>query len=274
MINAADFTTIAREVKARSGAVLTPGMSGAIEIRLQPLARREGFTTISDYIAAARSRVDGAMWNAITDHLAQSETRFFRDRGVMARLKNELLPQVQQHRGGERVRIWSAACSTGQEPYSIAMTIEELNDSGANIGADILATDLSERLIEKAQSGLYTQFEVQRGLPIRKLIAHFERAHDLWRISDRMRAAIRFEQFNLMKHPGTLGQFDIVMLAHVLPSFDAEMQRAVLIRIGEILSPTGVIILGDREAVPDECEAFELSGGGVLRKQLTARAAA
>ena len=273
MISDADFTTIAREVKARSGAVLTPSMSGAIEIRLQPLARREGFTTIGDYIAAARSRIDGAMWSAITDHLAQSETRFFRDRGVMALLKNEILPQMQQHRGGERVRIWSAACSTGQEPYSIAMSIDELNDSGANIGADLFATDLSERLIDKAQSGLYTQFEVQRGLPVRKLIAHFERAHDLWRISDRMRAAIRFEQFNLMKHPGTLGQFDIVMLAHVLPSFDSEMQRGVIGRIGEILSPTGVIVLGEGETAPDGCENVHCAGG-VIRKRQAARAAA
>lgn len=273
MISEADFTTIAREVKARSGAVLTPGMSGAIEIRLQPLARREGFTTIGDYIAAARSRVDGAMWSAITDHLAQSETRFFRDRGVMARLKNEILPQMQQQRAGERVRIWSAACSTGQEPYSIAMTIEELNDCGANIGADILATDLSERLIEKAQSGLYTQFEVQRGLPIRKLIAHFERAHDLWRIADRMRAAIRFEQFNLMKHPGMLGQFDIIMLGHVLPSFDIELQRAVISRLGEVLSPAGIIVVGDGETAPDGCESLQFAAG-VIRKPQAARAAA
>ncbi|MBL8538342.1 MAG: protein-glutamate O-methyltransferase CheR [Hyphomonadaceae bacterium] len=273
MLNDAEFEVIAREVKARSGAVLTRDMGGAIDIRLQPIARREGFASVPEYIAAARIRADGAMWNAIADNLAQSETRFFRDRAQMVRLLSDILPRALQRRGHERARIWSAACSTGQEPYSIAMLIEDMREQGLNPAVEITATDISDRLLEKARSGLYTQFEVQRGLPIRKLIAHFERSGDLWRIADRMRAAVRFEQFNLMKHPGQLGQFDIVVLAHVLPSFDIDTRRAVLSRVRDVLAPEGVILLGDGESLPEGCEGLALNGG-VVCKAGAARAAA
>jgi chemotaxis protein methyltransferase CheR len=273
MLNDAEFALIAREVKTRSGAVLTREMAGAIEIRLQPLARREGFSSVAEYIAAARIRADGPMWASIADHLAQSETRFFRDRAQFQRLREEIIPKALQRRGGERVRIWSAACSTGQEPYSIAMIIENLRDEGLNPAVELTATDLSDRLLEKARSGLYTQFEIQRGLPIRKLVAHFERAGDLWRISDRMRSSVRFENFNLMKHPGQFGQFDIIVLAHVLSSFDMHTRVGVLSRAREVLAPDGVILLGAGEAPPEECEglAFENS---VIRAPRSARAVA
>ncbi|MBY0564115.1 MAG: protein-glutamate O-methyltransferase CheR [Hyphomonadaceae bacterium] len=273
MLTDADFATIATEVRARSGAVLTPDMGGAIEIRLQPQARREGFTSVSDYVAAARTRLDGAIYSAIADSLAQSETRFFRDRSVFKRLKEELIPQALQRKGRERIRIWSAACSTGQEPYSIAMTIEDLRESGSDPTAEIVATDFSERLIEKARSGLYTQFEIQRGLPIRKLIAYFERANDLWRISDRMRAAVRFEPFNLMKHPGQLGKFDIVVLAHVLSGFDLETRRGVLARVAEVVAPEGCIIFGAGEPLPEGVEGLRFENG-VVRPARAARVAA
>lgn len=273
MLNDAEFELIAREVKTRSGAVLTRDMAGAIDIRLQPLARREGFASVPEHIAAARIRADGGMWNAIVDQLAQSDTRFFRDRAQFQRLRQHILPRAMQQRGHERVRIWSAACSTGQEPYSLAMIIEEMREEGLNPAVEVIATDISERLLEKARSGLYTQFEIQRGLPIRKLIAHFERSGDLWRIVDRVRAAVRFEQFNLMKHPGQFGQFDIVILAHVLPSFDIETRRAVLARARETLTPEGVIILGEGESLPEGVEGLA-SDAGIVRKSGAARAAA
>jgi chemotaxis protein methyltransferase CheR len=128
-------------------------------------------------------------------------------------------------------------------------------------------------LLEKARAGLYTQFEVQRGLPIRKLIAYFEKAGDLWRISDRMRAGVRFEQQNLMKHPSQLGQFDIIILAHVLPSFDHETRIDVLRRIADALTPNGVLLLGAGETLPEGCDAFTLEAG-VARKPVSARVAA
>jgi len=273
MLNDAEVALIAREVKARSGAVLTKDMAGAIAIRLQPLARREGFASVPELIGAARIRADGALWNAIADNLTQSDTRFFRDRSQFEKLRTDLIPAALAKRGHERVRLWSAGCATGQEAYSIAMIVDEMRNQGLNPAIEIIATDLSERLLDKARAGLYTQFEVQRGLPIRKLIAYFEKASDLWRISDRLRAGVRFENFNLMKHPGQLGQFDIIVLAHVLPSFDHETRVEVLRRVADALSPDGVLLLGAGETLPEGCDSFTLENG-VARKPPNQRVAA
>jgi chemotaxis protein methyltransferase CheR len=273
MLNDAEVALIAREVKTRSGAVLTREMGGAIAMRLMPLARREGFGSVHELVGAARIRADGSIWNAIADFLAQSETRFFRDRALFKRLSGEILPAAIARRGHERIRVWSAACSTGQEAYSIAMLIEELHEQGLNPACEIVATDFSGRLIEKARAGLYTQFEVQRGLPIRKLIAHFEKTGDLWRIADRLRASVTFSAHNLLKHPGALGQFDVVLLCHVLGGFDPEMRSAVMLRVADALNPQGVIVLGEGETLPAECEGL-VCENGVVTKKNAARAAA
>ncbi|HVV32046.1 MAG TPA: protein-glutamate O-methyltransferase CheR [Vitreimonas sp.] len=273
MLSEAEFALVAREVKARSGQMLTPEIAGVIETRLQPIARRETLMSVGELIAAARNRPDGKLWIAITDALAQTETRFFRDRAQFDVLRTKLIPDALKRRGHERIRIWSAGCSTGQEAYSIAMTLEELRDTGVNAAAEIVASDFSDRLLDKARAGLYTQFEVQRGLPIRKLIAHFEKAGDLWRISDRLRASVKFENHNLLKHPGPLGSFDIVILSHVLGAFDAETRTAVIAHAADALAPQGAIVLGVGETLPENCAELDLTGGVVTRK-IAAKAAA
>jgi chemotaxis protein methyltransferase CheR len=153
------------------------------------------------------------------------------------------------------------------------MTLEGLRDTGVNAAAEIVASDFSDRLLDKARAGLYTQFEVQRGLPIRKLIAHFEKAGDLWRISDRLRASVKFENHNLLKHPGPLGSFDIVILSHVLGAFDAETRTAVIAHAADALAPQGAIVLGVGETLPENCAGLDLTGGVVTRK-IAAKAAA
>ena len=273
MLSEAEFALVAREVKARSGALITREMMGAAEMRLQPIARRENFASVGELIAAARIRPDGYFWTQITDALALCETRFFRDRQIFARLASEIIPAALTRRGHERARIWCAGVATGQEAYSIAMIIEDMRAEGLNPAAEIVASDFSERLLDKARAGLYTQFEVQRGLPIRKLIAHFEKAGDLWRISDRLRASVRFESHNLMRHPGELGSFDIIILAHVLSSFDPIMRSEVLTRLADALAPEGVIVLGAGEALPEGVEGFTFADG-LATPEKNARAAA
>jgi chemotaxis protein methyltransferase CheR len=272
MLNDAEFALVAREVKARSGAVLTRDMAGAMVMKLTPLARRENYASVHELIAAARIKAEGALFNAITEYLANSETRFFRDKAQFEQIRTTLLPDALARRGHERVRIWSAACATGQEPYSIAMIVEEMREQGLNPAVEIFASDASERLLDKARAGLYTQFEVQRGLPIRKLIAHFEKAGDLWRISDRLRAGVKFEKHNLLKHPGEHGRFDIIVLSHVLGAFDAETRISVLARVADVLAPGGAIVLGAGETCP-EVEGL-VCDGGVLRHASEKRAAA
>lgn len=268
MLSDSDILLVAREVKARSGAVLTREMAGAVDIRLQGLARREGFRSSGELIAAARMKPEGGLWNGITDALAQSETRFFRDRAQFARLRSQVLPDALARRG--RVRVWCAACSTGQEAYSVAMVVDDLRAEGLDPAVEIVASDFSERLLEKARAGLYTQFEVQRGLPIRKLIAHFEKADDLWRISERMRASVRFERHNLLTHPSVLGRFDIVMLAHVLASFDAQTRLGVIARAADTLQPGGVIMLGAGETLPEGADGLVFEAE-LVRKARAAR---
>jgi chemotaxis protein methyltransferase CheR len=273
MLNEAEFALVAREVRARSGAVLVREVAGQAEIRLTPLARREGFATVTELIAAARIRADGALWTSITEALAQSDTRFFRDKTLTEAFRTNLLPAALKRRGHERVRVLCAGCSTGQEPYSLAMIVDDIRNEGVNAAVEIVGVDFSERLLEKARSGLYTQFEVQRGLPIRKLIAHFEKAGDLWRISDRLRAAVRFETHNLMKHPGALGQFDIIVLTHVLNAFAPETRGEIVTRLADALAGEGVIVIGADEQLPAACEGFAAQAG-VIRRADTARVAA
>lgn len=265
MLTEADIALVAREVKARTGATITPELAGPVEIKLTPLARRESFMSVSELVTAARGRPDGALWNLIADALAQSDTRFFRDRDLFKRLHKEIIPAAAERRGAASIRIWSAGCSTGQEPYSIAMLLEDMRAEGFAHPFDIIATDHSGRLLEKARAGLYTQFEVQRGLPIRKLITHFEKAGDLWRICDRMRAAVRFEHHNLLKHPGGLGEFDIIMFAHVLPGLDPNIRAETLTRVSEVLAPGGVILLGAGETLPSGCAGFQIEDGVASR---------
>jgi chemotaxis protein methyltransferase CheR len=274
MLNDAEFAIVARETKQRSGAVLTREMAGAAEVRLTPLSRREGFGSVTEMLSAARTRADGKLWAGIADALAQTDTRFFRDRAMFKRLADEILPRKFLSRGHERVRIWAAACGTGQEAYSIAMTLAELRKSGANLACEIVATDMSQRLIDKARSGLYTQFEVQRGLPIRSLIEHFERAGDLWRIADRLRAGVRFETHNLLQHPGQLGQFDIILLCNVIGSFDEATRIATLDRIADAMHPDAVLIMGAGEHLPPGADGFAVEDGLLVRKKTSARRAA
>lgn len=273
MLNDAEFAIIARETKQRSGAVLTREMAGAAEARLTPISRREGFGSVAELLAAARTRPDGKLWGSIAEGLAQTETRFYRDKPTFERLANEILPLKFLHRAHERVRIWASACGTGQEAYSIAMTIDELRKSGANLACEIVATDMSQRLIDKARSGLFTQFEVQRGLPIRKLIEHFEKSGDLWRISDRMRASVKFDTHNLMQHPGVLGQFDVVLCCNVLGALDEETRRATYDRLNDALHPDGILILGAGETLPDGVDGLAIEDGVIVRKNAARKAA-
>jgi chemotaxis protein methyltransferase CheR len=274
MLAEADFAYIAREMKARAGLVLGANAQAATEARLAPLARREGFASAAEFVTAARLRRDEKLWSAIADALLPAETRFFHSRALFAALKSDILPGLFAKKSG-RLKIWCAGVSTGQEAYSLAMLIEELRAEGAP-GADILATDMSERLLDKARSGLYTQFEIQRGLPIRKLIEHFEKVSDLWRISDRMRAGVRFAQHNLLQETGGYGPFDLVLCCNVLCGMEAGTRKGVAERIAAACTPDAVLALGETERAPEETDAFVSAAGGsyVLTRNAGWRAAA
>jgi chemotaxis protein methyltransferase CheR len=262
MLAEADFSFIAREVKARSGLVLDADQAYLIETRLGPIARRENLASVGELAVAARQRRDERLTWQISDALLTNETSFFRDRTPFRTLRHRIIPELQRARGSEKIRIWCAAASTGQEPFSIAMMIDEMRAEGRGGDIEIIATDISERVLEKARAGLYSQFEVQRGLPIQMLLRHFEKAGELWRIADRIRAMVRFQRFNLLDDIRPLGKFDIILCRNVLTSFDPATKHAVLDKIAAQMNEDAVLVLGAGETAANVTDAFTATDAG------------
>jgi chemotaxis protein methyltransferase CheR len=238
-----DLERIAALVKAACGIVLETDKPAAIESRLGAVARREGFTTVEALAERLSVEPDKALVRAVIDALRVSETQFFRDRAPFAMFRDEVLPAFAAIRQGRPIRVWSAGCSTGQEPYSLAIAAAE----AAVCEVEVVGTDVSERCLEKAKTGVYTQFEVQRGLPIRLLVKHFEKVDENWRISPRLRQMVRWGRFNLMNNPEPLGRFDVIFCRNVVSQFDVPTRTATLERLGKALADDGLLFLGQSE---------------------------
>jgi chemotaxis protein methyltransferase CheR len=236
-------------LKARSGLMLPLDKAYLVETRLGPVARKEGFGSTVELIEVLRLRPTEALAAAVTDAMSNTETWFFRDRTPFDQFRDEVLPALARARPGGTVRVWCAGVSTGQEAYSLAMLADEASGEFADVGLQIVATDLSRRCLEKAHAGLYTQFEVQRGLPIRLMVKHFGREEENWRISARLRGAVRFRVANLLDDASALGRFDAVFCRNVLSGFDEPTRSAVLERIAAQLADDGVLVLGAAETV-------------------------
>jgi chemotaxis protein methyltransferase CheR len=174
--------------------------------------------------------------------MALPESEFFRDREVFTRLAEDVVPALARARAGEPVRVWSAACGTGQEIYSLAMLLADA--PGPSCKVELFASDLSERSLEKAQSGLYSQFEVQRGLPARVLVRHFETQGESFALSPRIRQMVRWRRVNLMDDLSRMGQFDLVLCRNVLAQYAPEAVGRVVSQLRSALAPGGRLALG------------------------------
>jgi chemotaxis protein methyltransferase CheR len=256
-----DLAFVATLARAKAGLLLGPERAFFVESRLATLARREDEASVESLVARLRAGPEEPLARAAVEALATPETSFFRDRAPFDHLRDEVLPELAATRPDGRVRIWCAGCSTGQEPYSLAMMAEENASELPGLKLDILATDLSARALEKAQSGLYTQFEVQRGLPIRLLIRYFDNLGDNWQVTPRLRQAVRWGRLNLMNDFAKLGRFDIILCRNVLSYFDAAPRQQVLRRLAGSLADDGCLLLGSGEAAALP-EAFEPARGG------------
>ncbi len=244
-----DRALAARLCAERTGVRLDPEKAYLIESRLSPLARREGFTGVGDLMRTIRDRQEARLVQAAVEALATRETGFFQDPTLFATLRDEILPKLARSRPGEPVRIWVAACGGGQEVYSVAMTVADAPWAGARI--EIFASELSERQLEKAQAGLYSQFEVQRGLPARMLVRHFERRDDAFMVSPRLRQMIRWRAANLLDEAGRLGRFDLIVCRGVLATMTEEARLRVLAGFCGALAPDGVLVLKPGEAAAE-----------------------
>lgn len=215
-----------------------------MESRLGVVARREGYASISDLVRALRDRGEERLVWAVVEVMAPSASPFFRDPEVFERLADDLASRAAM---GRPVRVWSAACAGGQEIFSLAMLMEERGISGV----ELFASDLSQRLIEKAQAGVYEPLEVQQGLSARRLVRHFENCDEGFRLQARVRQRVRWRRMNLMDIPAGVGAFDVILCRNVLGALLPEARTRVLAHLAEALRPGGQLVLGVDECAPD-----------------------
>lgn len=251
----AEISVLADLTRRRSGVVIDPDKTYVIESRLAPIARRQGFISLSELISELQQRKDEALLWAAVEALAPTETQFFRDRTPFQQIAAEVLPALAR-KGRQSARAWSAGCSTGQEPYSLAMLAEEERGKYGPMTIEIIATDLSERSLEKAAAGIYTQFEVQRGLPSKLLIKYFDKVDDHWMLSGRIRQAVRLQRQNLLTDVRGSGPFDLVLCRNVLSAFEPATARGVLEQIAGELAPDGYLVMGAYETSAHHSPAF------------------
>jgi chemotaxis protein methyltransferase CheR len=253
----ADLQLVAAIVQERAGIVLGVDKAYLMESRLVTVARQFGFAGLDDLALALRRAPAEPLLAAVTEALATHETSFFRDGRPFEQLASIVLPRLISARAADRsLRIWSAAASTGQEAYSIAMCLDERQPPLTGWRLSILGTDLACAAVERARQARYSPFEVQRGLSPQRLARHCRRDGDDWVIEDRLRALTTFSQRNLLQGCRQLGRFDVIFLRNVLIYFDLATRRRVLEDVAQMLPDDGVLFLGGTETVLGVTEAL------------------
>jgi chemotaxis protein methyltransferase CheR len=250
-----DYEFLRKLLKERSGLDLSSDKQYLVESRLIPLARRAGLSGIAELVAKIKGGAD-ALTSEVVEAMTTNETFFFRDRIPFDHLRETILPALVQARANRRsLRIWCAASSTGQEPYSVAMCVKEFA-ALAGWRVEIVATDLSQEVLEKSRAGIYSQFEVQRGLPIQLLVKYFMQTGELWQLNADIRAMVQHRQLNLLQDFAQLGTFDVIFCRNVLIYFDQDTKVGVFDRLSRMLEPDGVLLLGAAESVVGISDAF------------------
>ncbi len=250
-----EFEFLASLLKRGSGLSLSPGKADLIMGRLKAVAERQGFSSLAALVQALRNG-DERLEHSVIEAAATRDTSFFRDSVAFDALRGQILPALLRVRAAnKRLRIWSAAAATGQEPYSLAMVIDE-TPQFAGWEIDILATDVSAHAIERARSGLFSEAEVQRGLPLRLLSKYFRKEPSGWRISDELRNRVELRVFNLMDCFAGLGMFDVIFCRNVLMYLDPEAKSDILERLAGSLERDRYLVLGAAETMLGACESF------------------
>jgi chemotaxis protein methyltransferase CheR len=256
-VTPADYDYLRKLLKERSGLMLSSDKQYLVESRLTPLARKAGLASLGDLVGRLKTPNEKLIVDVV-EAMTTNESFFFRDKIPFDHFRETIMPSVLASRARDkRVRIWSAAASTGQEPYSIAMCLKEMKDRLSGWRVEIIGTDLSLEVLDKAKAGIYSQFEVQRGLPINFLVKHFTQNGDTWQIAPEIRAMVQYRQLNLLADFSHLGMFDVVFCRNVLIYFDQETKIGVLNRIARLLEPDGFLMLGAAETVVGLTEAFK-----------------
>lgn len=270
MISKESVEYIIALLRKESGLVLDSSKIYLIEARLEPIVCEGGFASIDALCRSLKQHPSGPLLQKVVDAMATNETSFFRDMIPFELVRNVLLPDLlksnQKRRG---IRIWSAACATGQEPYSLAMLLNNIEPMLAGWNVGILATDLVERVLERARNGVYSQYEVQRGLPAQYMTRYFDQIGSEWKVRSEVRRWIEFKRFNLLSDFSPLGQFDIIFCRNILIYFDNVLKRKVLEGMAASLSPNGALFLGGGETplgITDRLIRMEVGRGVYYRR--------
>ena len=254
-----DYDYLRKCLKERSGLVLSADKQYLVESRLLPVARKAGLANLGELVAALKAAHEPALMTAVVEAMTTNESFFFRDKTPFEHFRLTIMPALLAARKNSRViRIWCAAAACGQEPYSLAMCLKEMEPQIAGWRIELFATDLSGEVLEKAKAGLYTQFEVQRGLPIQLLVKHFAQIGELWQIAPDIRAMVKYRQFNLLADFSQLGMFDLVFCRNVLIYFDQATKTDVLHRLARVVAHDGYLVLGAAETVVGLTDRFKV----------------
>jgi len=261
---ASEIVWLRRLLKRRSGVVLDPDKSYLAEMRLATLAHAEGFGSMAALLDSLRTEEEwGLLHRKVIDAMMITETSFFRDVHTFHALRTTILPELIARRAAERtLHIWCAACASGQEPYSVAMLIRDQFPALMNWNLRLIGSDVSETMLARARAGVYSQLEVNRGLPAPLLLRHFERSGDDWRLRDPIRRMVEFRDINLAATLPALPPMDLVLLRNVLIYFDGFTRRAALESVARCLRPDGTLLLGGGEATVNLDRAFESAAIG------------
>ncbi len=251
-----EYEYLRKFLKDNSGLDLSADKQYLIESRLLPLARKAGLSGIAELV----QKLQGGSRQLITDvveAMTTNETFFFRDKVPFDHFRDTIMPEIIKARAGKRsVRIWCAAGSTGQEPYSLAMCLKEMGAALTGWRIEIIATDLSQEVLEKAKAGIYSQFEVQRGLPIQMLVKYFKQTGETWQVNPELRAMIQHRQLNLLHDFSQLGTFDVIFCRNVLIYFDQDTKINIFNRLARQIEPDGFLVLGAAETVVGLTDTF------------------
>ena len=252
-----DFDFIAKLLKDRSGLVITRDKAYLLESRLTPVARKRGLKGLDDLVASLRTAGEDLL-REVTEAMTTNESFFFRDIKPFDQFKDVVLPAMLKTRATKKsFRIWSAASSSGQEAYSLAMILKEEAPKMPGWKVEIVGTDISNEMLEKAKAGMYSQFEVQRGLPIQFLVKYFKKNNEMWQIDPSIRAMVQFREYNLLHDLKALGQFDVVFCRNVLIYFDQPTKSRVLENMSKIVPDDGFLYLGGAETVLGISDKFK-----------------
>lgn len=252
-----DITFLNKFIHDASGVALTKEKVYLLEARLQPVLDKHKIPTMPDLVKILQSNADENLKKEVVDALMTHETLFFRDTTPFEQFSEVILPYLLKTRQNEKkIRIWSSGCSSGQEPYSIAIQLADREPLLAGWNIEILATDISSAIVEKAKEGIYSQFEVQRGLPIQNLVKYFVKDEQKWKVKDSLKSRIKFDTFNLLNDPILLGKFDVIFCRNVLIYFELETKQTILQRFSKVLKPDGFLTLGGSESVIGVSDEF------------------